>query len=186
MWSLFTGATNSAMTSLVDNKMMLIKVKLPMSIFPLSRCFTALVNFGYSLIAFVIMLFVFRIQPSIYMPLLLLYAAGLFFFSIGMGYLLAVLFAMFGDVKHLYSVLLMLWMYLSALFYPLESTTPQIRAVIIRNPVYNYVSAMRKCVLYRSLPSTEEWIRMAAWSIVIYLFGRYVFRRMQSRVLQKL
>ena len=47
MWGLFTHATDSAMTALVDNKKLLIKVKLPMQVFPLARCCTALVNFGY-------------------------------------------------------------------------------------------------------------------------------------------
>ena len=60
IWTMFTGATNAAMTSLVDNKMLLIKVKFPMNIFILSRVYTSLVNFLYSLVAYVIMLVVFR------------------------------------------------------------------------------------------------------------------------------
>lgn len=186
IWSFFTGATNSAMTALVDNKMMLIKVKLPMSIFPLSRCYTALVNFGYSLVAFAIMLVAFRILPNIYMPLLLLYTLFLFLFSSGMGYLLSMLYAIFGDIKHLYSVLLMLWMYLSAIFYPIESTTPMMRSIIIRNPVYSFISAARKCVLYAELPNTREWVQMLGWGIGMYLFGRWIFRKAQNYLLQKL
>lgn len=186
LWSFFTGATNSAMTALVDNKMMLIKVKLPMSIFPLSRCYTAFVNFGYSLVAFVIMLVVFRIPFHICMLLIFLYALGIFIFSLGIGYLLSVLYVMFGDIKHLYSILLMLWMYMSAIFYPVESTTPAMRAVILRNPVYCFISAARKCVLYAELPNKEEWLRMIGWSMGIYLLGRLVFRKAQNKVLQKI
>ncbi len=186
IWSFFTGATNSAMTALVDNKMMLIKVKLPMSIFPLSRCYTALVNFGYSIIAFTIMLLVFRIPLQPYILLFLLYAIGVFFFSLGMGYWLSVLYAIFGDIKHLYSILLMLWMYLSALFYPVENTTPMMQAIILRNPIYSFISSARKCILYAEFPSTEEWFRMCGWSIGMYLFGRLVFRKMQNKVLQKI
>ena len=40
LWQLFTGATNAAMTALIDNKTMLIKVKLPMEIFVLARVYT--------------------------------------------------------------------------------------------------------------------------------------------------
>ena len=184
LWLLFTGATNSAMTALVDNKMMLIKVKLPMSIFPLSRCYTAFVNFGYSLAAFVIMLVVFRISPNIYMPLMLLYAFLLFLFSIGIGYLLSILYVVFGDIKHLYSVLLMLWMYLSAIFYPVENTTSMMQKIILRNPVYNFISASRKCVLYAELPSVEEWLRMFGWGIGIYLLGKLVFQKTQDKLVQ--
>ena len=185
LWALFTGATNSAMTALVDNKNMLIKVKLPMSIFPLSRSCTALANFGYSLVAYVIMLIIFRIEPNVYMPLLLLYAGGLFLFSLGIGYLLSVLYVLFGDIKHLYSVLLTIWMYMSAIFYPVSSLSPQMQAVVIRNPVYNYIACARKCILEAAPPSAEEWARLFVWSIGIYIIGRFYFKKMQNRVLQK-
>ena len=185
LWALFTGATNSAMTALVDNKNMLIKVKLPMSIFPLSRSCTALANFGYSLVAYVIMLIIFRIEPNVYMPLLLLYAGGLFLFSLGIGYLLSVLYVLFGDIKHLYSVLLTIWMYMSAIFYPVSSLSPQMQAVVIRNPVYNYIACARKCILEAAPPSAEEWARLFVWSIGTYIIGRFYFKKMQNCVLQK-
>lgn len=184
-WSLFTGATNSALTAMVDNKNLLIKVKLPMLVFPLSRCCTALANFGYSLIAYIIMLFVFRIRPNIYMPLFLLFAVGLFLFSVGLGYILSVLYVLFGDIKHLYSVLLTIWMYLSAIFYPVESTSPVMQAVIIRNPVYNYIACARECILEKTPPSAEQWARMFIWSVGVYIFGRLYFNKMKNRVLQK-
>lgn len=184
-WALFTGATNSAMTALVDNKSMLIKVKLPMRIFPLARSCTALANFGYSLVAYIIMLLVFRIKPNIYMPLLLLYAACLFVFSLGVGYLLSILYVLFGDIKHLYSVLLTIWMYVSAIFYPVESTSPAMQAIIVRNPVYNYINCARKCVLAGTLPSAEEWARIFVWTVGVFVVGKIYFRKMQTRVLQK-
>lgn len=184
-WTLFTGATNSAMTALVDNKNMLVKVKLPMSVFPLSRCFTALTNLGYSLVAYIIMLVVFKVHPNIYMPMILIYALALFMFAVGIGYFLSVLYVLFGDIKHLYSVLLTIWMYLSAIFYPVESTSEQMQAVIIRNPVYNYIACARACILEGALPTTEQWLRMFVWSFGVFFLGKIYFKAMRNRVLQK-
>lgn len=184
-WSLFTEATNSAMTALVDNKTLLIKVKLPMQVFPLSRSCTALTNFGYSLIAYVIMLVIFRIKPNIYMPLIFIYAAGLFMFSLGIGYILSVLYVLFGDIKHLYSVLLTIWMYASAIFYPVESTAGIMQEIIVRNPVYNYIACARKCILESALPSAEEWARLFVWSVGVYIIGKLYFDKMHNKVLQK-
>lgn len=76
LWHMFTGATNAAMTTLVDNKMLLIKVKLPMEVFVLARVYTALVNLGYSFIAYIIMLFVFRISfkwEMLFLPVVILF-----------------------------------------------------------------------------------------------------------------
>ena len=45
IWSFFTAATNTAMTALADNQALLLQVRLPRSVFPLSRVVTAFVNF---------------------------------------------------------------------------------------------------------------------------------------------
>ena len=63
-WQLFSGATNSAMTALVDNRTLLLKVKLPKQTFVLARIYTALTNFGYTCVAYVLMLVVFQIKIS--------------------------------------------------------------------------------------------------------------------------
>ena len=106
-------------------------------------------------------------------------------FSLGIGYMLSVLYVLFGDIKHLYSVLLTIWMYLCAIFYPVDSTSPMVQEVIIRNPVYNYIVCTRKCILDGALPTAEEWARLFVWSIGIYLVGKIYFNKMKTRVLQK-
>lgn len=63
-WQLFSGATNSAMTALVDNRTLLLKVKLPKQTFVLARIYTALTNFGYTCVAYVLMLVVFQTKSA--------------------------------------------------------------------------------------------------------------------------
>ena len=46
MWGLFSSATNSTMTALVDNKGLLLRVKLTKQTFIFARILTALANFG--------------------------------------------------------------------------------------------------------------------------------------------
>lgn len=184
-WNLFTESTNAAMTALVDNKGMLVKVRLPMEIFPLSRCFTAMTNFGYSLVAYTVMLLVLRIPFTPYMLLLFFYAVLLFLFAVGVGYILSVFYTLFGDIKHLYSILLMLLMYASALFYPVESTSELMQKIIRANPVYNYIACARKCVLEAALPDMGQWVKLFVWSGGVFLFGKLYFHKMRNRVLQK-
>lgn len=186
IWQMFTGATNAAMTTLVDNKMLLIKVKLPMEIFVLARVYTALVNLGYSLVAFVVMLFVFGVKPNwtmLFFPVIVIF---LLLFSLGISYILATAYVFFGDVKHLYSVLLTLWMYCSAIFYPVESLEGIIKWIIVNNPVFNYIDALRQIVLYGQIPGTGEIVRMTVWGIGMYLIGYSVFKKHKNEVMQKI
>lgn len=186
LWSLFTSATNTAMTALVDNKMMLIKVKLPMHIFVLARVYTAFVNFLYSLIAFAAMICVFRIIPNwrwIFIPVIV---GCVLLFALGLSYILSVAYVCFGDVKHLYSVLLTLWMYLSAIFYPVTSLPDLMQKIINWNPIFNFIDCMRDVVLYASMPPLLEVIKILAWGIGVYLLGQFVFSKNRNRIMQKL
>ena len=185
IWLAFTGATNAAMTTLVDNKMLLIKVKLPMEVFILTRVYTALVNMGYSVVAYVIMLVVFRVTPKWTMLLFPVIIVLLFLFSLGIAYILATAYVFFGDVKHLYSVILTLWMYCSAIFYPMDNLEGIIRVVIEWNPIFNYIDAARSIVMYGQIPPTWEIIRMILWAACMYVFGYYIFRKHKNDVMQK-
>ena len=104
IWQLFSTATSTSITTLVDNRQLLLKVKLSKETFVLARVFTAVANFGYTFIAYIIMLFVFKIKFNPYMLLLPIDVIFLTLFSIGMAYILSTCYVFFADINHLYSV----------------------------------------------------------------------------------
>lgn len=174
------------MTTLTDNRLLLLKVKFPMELLLFARVYTAMVNLMYSLAAYVVMLMVFRVSFKwtmlLFLPILLL----LFLFAMGLSFLLALAYASFGDVKYLYSVALTLWMYCSAIFYPAEQLEGVIHTIILNNPIYVYIHCMRKAVMYGTLPERGEWARMILWGMCMYLAGHLVFRRNRNAIMQKL
>lgn len=186
LWSLFTTATNTAMTALVDNKQMLIKVKIPMQVFVVSRVYTAFVNFGYSLIAFVPILLIFRVSlrwTMLFIPIIVIFQL---MFTLGFSYILSVSYVFFGDIKHLYGIVLTLWMYLSAIFYPTESLPAAMKTVVANNPIYTYIDGMRWIILEGVLPPVNTMVKMAVWSIAVYFIGTHIFNNSKNRIMQKL
>lgn len=186
LWQAFTGATTSALTALADNRPLLLRVKFPISLFILTRVYTALINLLYSLAAYAVMLIIFRVGPKWTMLLSPVYIFFLFLFSIGISYLLATAFVFFGDIKHLYSVALTLWMYCSAIFYPVEQITGIMRTVILNNPLYVYILCMRKAVLYGTLPTAVQWLQMILWGAGMFLIGALVYHRNRNQIMQKI
>lgn len=186
MWDLFSGATNSSMTALVDNKSLLIKAKLPKQTFILSRIYTSLVNLGYTLIAYVLMLVVFGIKPAWTMLLLPVDIVFTLIFSMGIGYMLAVLYVFFADIKYLYSVVLRILMYLSAIFYPITSLPEAMQTFINATPVYNLIYFARTCVMEGKVPEADVWIRLICWSLASLGLGFVVFKTKENKVMQKI
>ena len=153
LWQAFTATTNSAMTTLADNRTLLLKVKFPMELFVLTRGCTALVNLGYSFVAYGVMLLVFRVEVGWAALFLVPIVGCLFLFSLGISYALSAAYVFFGDVRHLYSVALTLWMYCSAIFYPADQLSGPIRQVVEFNPLYLYIRCLRGAVM-EGLPPT--------------------------------
>lgn len=186
LWTLFTTATTTAMTVLVDNKQMLIKVKIPMQVFVVSRVYTAVVNFGYSLIAFVPIILFFGVPirwSVLFIPVIVVFQL---MFTLGFSYILSVSYVFFGDVKHLYSIVLTLWMYMSALFYPTESLPEGMRTIVANNPIYTYIDSLRWIILEGVLPPLNTMIKMVIWSVSVYFIGTHIFNSSKNKIMQKL
>lgn len=185
LWQFFSTATSSAMSALVDNRSLLLRVKLSKQTFVLSRMYAALVNFLYTCIAYVLMLILFKIEPSFYMRLFPVPVFFLMLFSMGIGYILSIVYVFFPDIQHLYSVILTLWMYISALFYPVDNLTPIMKAVVENNPIYAYVAFTRDIVMYAKLPEPLVWLRVIGWSLLVFAVGCFVFKKYDNKVMEK-
>ncbi len=183
-WTLFSTATQDAMTALSDNRSLLVRTRLPKQTFVLSRIYTALANFGYTCIAYIVMLVVFRIKLSAAMLLFPLAVLFMLAISTGVGYMLSVAYIFFADVKWLYSVFLTLWMYLSALFYPVSKLPEAMQNFIEYNPIYIVIAFARECVMEGRVPDMMMWIRLIGWSAGSLAAGYYFFRSKGNQVMQ--
>ena len=185
-WNLYGQISESVMTVLVDNKNLLLRVKVPKHVFVLSRCYTAVVNFLYSLVAFIPLLFLLGVKPSFTMLLFPIDVVLCTMFALGVGYILSILYVFFADIKYLYSVFLTILMYLSALFYPVENVPAPLQLVINNNPVYCYMLFARSTMVYNTVPPLELWVKMIALSLGSYFLGYLIFKTKENEVMQSI
>ena len=109
----------------------------------------------------------------------------LLLFSIGISMFLSTLYVFFGDIKHLYGILLNLLMYLSAIFYPVTALPETMQHIVSENPMYCYITATRECMMYGNFPSAALWIRMILWAIIMFGYGQLFFEKMKNNIMQK-
>ena len=139
IFNFFSEATNMSMMSVLGNGSLIKKVYIPKYIFPLSKTLFGLVNLVFSLIA-VMIVFIFTKQnvgiTVVFILLLFIYVT---IFSLGIGFILSSTAVFFRDILHLYSILLIVWNYLTPVFYPLEIVPNKYRSFIFLNPMTYYV-----------------------------------------------
>ena len=197
VFGMMRNATVQALPSLVRNRGLLTKNKISYNVFPLSSALSALVNFGFSFIALLGVMFVVWLQGnavfsfSIFMVVLMLPA--LFLFSYGLSLVLSAMYTFFRDILHFYNVFLTLWMYLTPIFYSVtmfEGTgflNKLMWFIVHGNPMYYFVDYFR-AVVYRCsahaavglselmpLPGFGDLMLLYAIGAVATLLGAIVF-----------
>ena len=179
LWVFFSESTNMAMTSVIYNGALIRKVYIPKYIFPVSRVLSSFVTMSFSLAAILIVMLVTRVQLSWYLLLLPIPLALLLLFCMGVGMVLSALAVYFRDMLHLYSVMLMAWMYLTPIFYPISALPEGVAFFVRLNPMYHYVTFFREVVLYGVLPAPSLWLGCFGYGLSSLSVGLLVFRRLQ-------
>lgn len=52
---------------------------------------------------------------------------------------------------------------------------------MMANPAYKFLTAIRECVVYDSVPSWELWAQLAAWSVGLFIIGFIFFWQAEEK-----
>lgn len=181
IFGLFSEASNSAMTSVLNASSLIKKVYIPKYIFPLEKVLFAFVNFMFSLIAVIFMFLVLRFHVTWTALLFFVPALYVLVFSIGVGLVLSSTSIFFRDIVHLYSVVLLAWQYLTPIVYPFEALPDKVKMVMSFNPMYHYVDYFRQVLMYGTIPSLTSNLVCLGFSVFALLVGLHVFKKNQDR-----
>lgn len=181
VFNFLSESTNIAMTSILDNGQLIKKVYIPKYIFPLAKALSSSVNLFFSLIALLIIVLATGVEINLLtflFPVPLIYTL---IFSIGLSLILSSFVIFFRDIEHLYGVLLTAWMYLTPIIYPLEIVPKKFMFLIKINPLYYFVTYMRKIILYHTIPSLKFNLICLGFALLALIIGLYTFYKSQDK-----
>lgn len=188
MFNYFSGASSSAMTSVVENFTLINKVYIPKYIFPISKCLFVGIDFLLTLIPwFIIILLTYfglgqhTCHINIYFLLLPYIFLCLFFFAAGMGLLLSCISVFLRDIFHIYGIILTLWNYLTPVFYSIEILPDFLQTLMKFNPLYQFINCARTIVLYGQAPNLAHLGIIGIMGFGMFLIGGLIFRSKQDK-----
>lgn len=177
VFSFFNESTNEGMTSLLNNAEIFTKVNVPKYMFLFSKNVSSLINFGITLCIYFLFVLINGIPITWKFVLLLYPIACLVVFNVGVGLILSAVYVFFRDIQYLYGIFTMLLMYMSAIFYSIE-TFPQIgRNLFLLNPVYVYIRYFRKIVIEGTVPSLWFHLIAAGYALIAFAVGFFIYKR---------
>ncbi len=182
MFTFMRESSTLAMGSVIGNSSLLKKISVPKYIFALSTVTSSLVNFLFSLGALFIVVIITSVKITfacifIFIPIIEIYV-----FCIGLGLYLAQASVFFRDIRNIWSVITLAWMYLTPIFYPLDLLSETLQYWIQRvNPMYIYITQFRDLVLFGKLSSLSLIIRGLFFALLMLFIGIWRFKRNEDR-----
>ena len=177
MFSYYREATTGGMNALMSNAHIFTKINVPKYMFLLTKNVSAIINFGLTLLVFFLFAAIDGVTFSPKFIAILYPILCLMVFNIGVGLILSALFVFFRDISYLYDVFTMLLMYMSAIFYTVDSYAPAIQRLFLLNPVYCAIKYVRMVVLEGTIPSAAFHLLLAGYAALAMLVGALVYKK---------
>ena len=187
LFMFFNSALNTSMNALKGNKNILQRTPAPKYVFICGTIISELLNFIIMLI--LLLVIIIATNAQLHFPIMLLAIIPIFSLILmitGLGLMLSIICVYYTDVKHLWSVVSMMIMYASAIFYPMNIIPMKYRKYLLLNPLYWIVEQFRAFVYLGTFPSLISIINALLISSIILVLGIIVFKKYEKRITLKL
>jgi lipopolysaccharide transport system permease protein len=170
-------STSRSLSSVVGNSSLLKKIYVPKYIFTFSVVTSELVTFFFSLGALIVVILFTGAPVTWHYIFIFIPIAELYIFCIGIGLFLAQAYVFFRDIEYIWSVITTAWLYLSAIFYPVNILPGKIHFLVTNfNPMYFYITLFRNFTIgSQDIGSFNLVIRGAVTSVLALFLGLISF-----------
>lgn len=181
LFNFFTEAVGLSLGAIVWNAGLITKVYVPKYMYPITKVLSSTINFLLSMIPILIGMALTR-EPFTKALLLLPFVMGcVILFTMGLSMLLSALMVFFRDIQFLWGIISMLWMYVTALFYPASIIPAHLQWVLEYNPMYCYVTFARTLIMEGVSPEPRMYVTCILYAAGSLLIGGFVFKKLQDQ-----
>jgi lipopolysaccharide transport system permease protein len=179
-WTFFSTSVTQSSNSLLANHQLVSKVYFPRIFIPLGAIGALLLDLMLSLGLFFVMMFFYRWPATpalLWLPLFILVAV---LTTAGTGLTLSALNVSFRDVKYVVPFLVQMGLFVTPVIYPPRYVPARWQILLGLNPMAGVVIGFRHALL--GTPASWAVIGVSIGiSVVLFVFGLLIFRRMENR-----
>ncbi len=180
-WTLFSSSITDMVDSLVANMNLVTKIYFPREILPIAVMLARLLDFGIAFVVLLFLMVMFRLQLFplgwLYLPVILSFQIAL---SLGIGLAGAALNVFYRDIKHLFTLILQVWLYASPIIYPTTIVPDWLRPYYYINPMAGIIDAYRSVILYQKIPE-PNLLLSGLIALIVLVSGFWLFKRVEDQ-----
>ncbi|MEW6096378.1 MAG: ABC transporter permease [bacterium] len=182
----FSSALSEATFSILSQQNILRQFNLSREILPLSSVLANFLNFLIGWLIIYPLFFFFNPKIILLLPLLIVVLLLNLFFVSGLGLTLSVVNVFFRDIGQLLGVLIMLWFWITPIFYSVEMIPIKFHWILNFNPMTPYIVYYREVIFQGRMPNFSMSIGIILWAFISLILGLFVFWRLESKLLKRI
>ncbi|MBN3899010.1 MAG: ABC transporter permease [Nostoc sp. NOS(2021)] len=172
----FSASTSQALSSVVANGSLLNKIRLPVSIFPVSMIAANVFQFAVGTLPLLGIITLLNTKSLVSLVALFFPFLALVLVSMGVGFIMSALYVFFRDLPYFYElVAFMIWIS-SPVFYPAAIVPPQVKPFLRLNPLAPIIESLRQITLSGAPPDLSLVWGALLSGIIILSIGWICFQ----------
>lgn len=178
-WIYFQTSISAATLSLIDNSNLIKKVNFPHETLPYSIITSKAIDFFFASLLFLVFMLLWNITIQTSMIFLLPLFIVQVILMTGLSLLVSTFNLFYRDIQYLVSLLLMLWMYLTPIVYPLSLVPDNYVQIYKLNPMVGIIEGYRSAIFNLEFDLGTIYLS-AIFSILLFFLGYWIFKRSEK------
>ncbi|BAQ64683.1 ABC transporter permease [Geminocystis sp. NIES-3709] len=185
-WNWFNNSVSQCTGVIVQNVNLIKQPYFPINILPIVIVITEWIHLllAIPILFFFILWESVPLEPVIFLlPFLMLLQ---FTLILSIGCVLAAINVTFRDTQHTVSILLQMLMYLSGIFYDINTLKPEYQSLLYLNPMVHLLNSYRSIIIYGEFPSLFNLVYLCLLSVCLLPIGIWIFRKQSCYFVEEL
>ncbi|HRS22928.1 MAG TPA: ABC transporter permease [Candidatus Woesebacteria bacterium] len=175
-WNLFSNSLTSACSALVNNASLITKIYFPRTILVIATIIAKIVDFLFASIILIIFMIIYHLSINInivwIIPIFLIQQI----FTLGLALIVSAANLLYRDIQYLLGLILLLWMYLTPVIYPVDLVPEKFRFIFQLNPMSVIINAYRQTILGGGSPNYQSLLLAFLVSLIVLFLGFVYFK----------
>ena len=179
-WTFFTNSINQGMISILINAGIIKKVYFPRIILPISSVTSSLVNFLISCLIILVFVIFSGIGISPYLLFLPLVIIIQFILTLGFVFAFSAIEIYARDVEYIVNFLVTMLFYATPILYDPSIFPKKLQFILNLNPLTYIINGYRDIFYYKQMPNFIELGIVFVISIIIFIVGYLIFKKLEK------
>ncbi len=167
----FSASTSQALWSVVNNGSLLNKIRLPVSVFPVSIIAANVFQLAVGVLPLLVLMTLVNSKSLVNVLALLLPLLALSLVCTGVGFLASALFVFFRDLPYFYELIVFVMWLSSPIFYPSAIVPASVKSILVLNPLLPVIESIRQIALSAALPDLSLIGQSLLSGVIILALG---------------